>query len=63
MEIHVLACVTQFPSKSTWQIAMEVRESQHTVVRILKKHKYSQYKLSVSQSLNPVDLNNSLKFC
>lgn len=61
-QINVLEIVKQYPPKSNRAYTMEVVVSQYTVVRSLKQHKHSAYKLSVSQSLNAVDLNKRLEF-
>lgn len=62
-EINILASVAQNPSTSTRQISTEMGSSQRTIVRVLKKHKFRPYKLSVSQTLHEGDNIRRIAFC
>lgn len=62
-EVNVLASVNQNPRVSTREIAEEAGTSQRTVVRVLHKHKFHPYKLSVSQTLHPGDDELRVEFC
>jgi hypothetical protein len=62
-EVNVLANINQNPRISTREVAEEAGTSQRTVVRVLKKHKFHPYRLSVSQTLHPEDPEKRVNFC
>lgn len=62
-EINVLAQIHINPENSTRRIAQECGVGPSTVKRILKKHKYHDYKFQKVQKLHAGDSDRRLEFC
>lgn len=62
-EITVLAAVAHNPHVSTREIAINAGLSQPSVRRILKRHKYHPYHISMHQELHGEDFHNRVTFC
>jgi Mga helix-turn-helix domain len=62
-EIQVLASVHVNPQVSTRQLANELDISQSSVSKILRKHKFHPYHISLNQELHGDDFNNRILFC
>lgn len=62
-EINILAQIQMNPENSTRSIARECGTSCTTVKRILKKHKYHDYKFKAVQKLHVGDEGRRLEFC
>jgi hypothetical protein len=62
-EIAVLAAVAHNPHNSTREIARDSGLSHTSVWKILKRHKYHPYHVSLHQDLHGVDFQNRVTFC
>jgi hypothetical protein len=62
-EIGVLAAVAYNPHVSTREIASESGLSQTSVCKILNRHKYHPFHMSLHQDLHGVDFENRVTFC
>ncbi|XP_026826676.1 uncharacterized protein LOC113562216 [Ooceraea biroi] len=62
-EIAVLAAVANNRHVSTREIARDLALSQTSVCKILKRHKYHPYHVSMHQELHGDDFHNRVTFC
>lgn len=62
-EVAVLAAVNYDPHVSSRELATNAGMSQSSVLRILKRHKFHPYHVSLHQQLHGDDFVNRLTFC
>lgn len=62
-QVDVLASVSNNPHVSTRAIAHDTGISQTSVCKILKRHKYHPYHVSLHQELHGDDFQNRVRFC
>lgn len=62
-EINILAAIAVNPHVSTRKIAREAGISQSSVIRILARHKFHPFHISLHQELHGNDFQNRINFC
>ncbi|KZC06777.1 hypothetical protein WN55_07550 [Dufourea novaeangliae] len=62
-EIGILATVVRDPCVSSRKITRESGVSQRSVIRVLRRHKYHPYHISLHQELTGTDFMNRIEFC